>query len=396
MKTEDSAATGLRVKLLRAVDEIEASRWDAIAGSDYPFTRHSFLQALEASGAVSARRGWQPRHVVVERDANLVAIMPMYEKQHSYGEYVFDWAWADAYQRHGLAYYPKWLAAIPFTPATGPRLCVAGGENHADIAQQLLPILADRAAANGVSSVHVLFPDAGQAEAMDCGGFELRTGAQYHWFNRGYTDFDDFLAGFNARKRKSLKRERRQVAEQSLELEVLEGPQISPEIWRQFYRFYQSTYAKRSGHGGYLGLEFFTGIGATLPAHIVMVLARLRGRIVAGALNFRDSTTLYGRYWGCEAEFDALHFEACYYQGIDYCIRRGLSRFDPGAQGEHKIQRGFEPIRTYSRHWLAHPGFRAAVADFLQRERLGMDEYLLEARQLLPFRSDFDRAGARP
>lgn len=376
----------LQVRLLDSIEGIDRAQWNAIAGTDYPFTRHEFLHALEASGATTPDRGWQPRHALVERQGQPVAVMPLYEKQHSFGEYVFDWAWASAYERHGLPYYPKWLAAIPFTPATGPRLCVAPGEDTAAIAAMLLPQLCRRAGQQGASSLHVLFPTAAQCELFTQAGLQLRLGAQYHWLNRGYNDFEAFLSSFNARKRKSLKRERRRVTEQGLSLEVLEGGQISAAIWQRFYRFYQLTYAKRSGHGGYLGLDFFQRIGTTLPENLVLVLAREGERIVAGALNFRDSTTLYGRYWGCENEFDALHFEACYYQGIDYCIRNGLQRFDPGAQGEHKIQRGFEPVTTRSCHWLAHPGFSEAVGDFLQRERAAVEDYLEEARGMLPFR----------
>lgn len=382
----DPSLAGLTVELLESIGALPAADWNAVTGMDYPFIRHEFLAALEASGAVSAQRGWRPRHVLVRQGAQLVAVMPMYEKAHSYGEYVFDWAWADAYHRHGLAYYPKWLAAIPFTPATGPRLCTAPGWDRAAIAAWLLPRLRDQAAQHGISSIHLLFPDEAEARELAVDGFMLRTGPQYHWFNQGYQDFDDFLACFNSRKRKALRRERRRVTEQGLTLDTLTGDDITPAIWEQFYRFYQLTYAKRSGHGGYLDQSFFTRVGATLPASIVLMLARHQGRIVAGALNFRGADTLYGRYWGCQEEFDALHFEACYYQGIDYCIRHGLARFDPGAQGEHKIQRGFEPIKTYSRHWLAHPGFQAAVGEYLQQEQAGIDAYLAEARQLLPFR----------
>ncbi len=376
----------LQVDFIDAVARCDAAEWDGVAGDDYPFTRHAFLAALEASGAVTAERGWQPHHLTLRRDGTLVALMPLYLKQHSYGEYVFDWSWADAYQRHGLRYYPKLLGAIPFTPATGPRLCIRAGESAQPLRKSLAEALVREAERLGISSAHVLFPRDGEADELPAAGFMPRHGAQYHWSNPGYRDFSDFLDGFSSRKRKNLLRERRRVAEQGVALRVLEGAEIDAARWQQFHHFYQMTYAKRSGHGGYLNLEFFLRIGATLQDHLVMVLAEQAGEVVAGALNFRDSQTLYGRYWGCTREIDQLHFEACYYQGIEYCIRNGLQRFDPGAQGEHKIQRGFAPVRTTSWHWIAHPEFRAAIDDFLQRERVAVAEYLEEAATLLPFR----------
>lgn len=377
-----------RVELINSLAEISAEAWNTVAGLDYPFTRHEFLSALERSGAVGTDSGWQPRHALVWRGPALAAVLPLYLKYHSYGEYVFDWSWADAYRRYRRAYYPKLLSAIPFTPAGGPRLCIADGENFAEIAALVIDELKHQIQQADLSSLHILFPEPDTCATFEKLGLSVRHGAQYHWFNQGFADFDDFLATFNSRKRKALRKERARVVEQGLELRVLEGDQIHAEDWDRFYDFYQLTYAKRSGHGGYLNREFFQEIGATLSDHLVLTLAQWRDETVAGALCFRDSQTLYGRYWGCTREFDFLHFEACYYQGIEYCIRHGLGRFDPGAQGEHKIQRGFTPVLTRSCHWIEDPAFRAAIDDFLERERHEVDCYIEEAATLLPFRND--------
>ncbi len=376
----------LEARFLPSLTQLDRESWNRVAGTDYPFLRHEFLLALESSGCTDADSGWQPYHVVLYRDDALIALMPMYLKSHSYGEYVFDWSWADAYRRHGRQYYPKLLTAIPFTPATGPRLCVAEGENAAQCRAALQAAAQQFADQQDLSSWHVLFPGDEEAATLEGQGMSLRRGSQFHWFNQGYGSFDDFLATFNSRKRKSLKRERRRVAEQGIELDTLEGHEISERDWDEFYRFYQMTYAKRSGHGGYLNRGFFAQLGETLPEHCVMVRARLNGEAVAGSLCLRSGDTLYGRYWGCVRELDCLHFEACYYQGIEYCIRHGLKRFDPGAQGEHKIQRGFTPIPTVSAHWMADPAFAQAIDDFTRREEDHIDAYIREASNYLPFK----------
>ncbi len=378
----------LTLRFIDSLNAVAAADWNAVAGLDYPFTRHEFLHALEASGATTADSGWQPRHLLVYRGERLVALLPLYLKDHSYGEYVFDWAWADAYARHGRRYYPKLLAAIPYTPAPGPRLCVLEGEDRTALRQRVVAALREEAERCDASSLHILFAEEGEAEALAEQGLATRLGAQYHWFNRGYADFDAFLTGFNSRKRKSLKRERRRVAEQGVTLRLVAGTEIDDTLWRLFHHCYQLTYAKRSGHGGYLGEDFFRRIGATMPEQLLMVVAEHGGDFVAAALCFRSSDTLYGRYWGCLREFECLHFEACYYQGIAYCIEQGLARFDPGAQGEHKILRGFEPVPTYSNHWLRDPDFAAAVARFLAQERPQIRRYLRESRELLPFRKN--------
>lgn len=380
----------LRIEFIDSIGAIAAADWNAIAGTDYPFTRHEFLHSLEASGCADKDSGWQPQHILVTRANRLIAVMPLYLKFHSYGEYVFDWSWADAYHRHGKNYYPKYLAAIPFTPATGPRLCIAAGENMLEVAAQIVATIKQRMDKFARSSLHVLFPQPDFGAALSALGLSERSGAQYHWYNHNFSDFDDFLATFNSRKRKNVRKERARIAEQNLQLKTFFGAQILAEHWRIFYRFYELTYAKLSGHSGYLNAEFFRAIGEKMPEHIVMTLAYHADEAIAGALYFRDSTTLYGRYWGCAREFDCLHFETCYYQGIDYCIRNGLQHFDPGAQGEHKIARGFTPIKTHSYHWLGDRDFRAAVDHFLVREQRAIEMHLQEATAALPFKNSAD------
>jgi uncharacterized protein len=382
----DFLGSAVKIEFIDSLAAISAEAWNAVAGADYPFTRHEFLYSLERSGSADADSGWQPLHALIKRDGKLIAVMPLYLKSHSYGEYVFDWAWAEAYQRYRRIYYPKLLCAIPFTPATGSRLCIAPGEDRTDISAQLIAALKKKINASEISSLHILFPDAIAAANLASTGLSERWGAQYHWFNRDYASFDDFLATFNSRKRKNLRKERERVAEQGLTVTLLEGEQIGAHEWDLFQRFYAMTYAKRSGHTGYLNAHFFQMIGAALPEHIVMAIAYLKDEPVAGALYFRDSTTLYGRYWGCVREFDFLHFETCYYQGIEYCIRNKLARFDPGAQGEHKIQRGFEPTKTLSYHWLKDADFGHAIDEFLQRERAAITEHIAAATELLPFK----------
>ena len=378
----------LEARFLPTLSLVDRGAWNALAGTDYPFLRREFLLALEESGCTDADSGWQPYHVTLYRGERLVALMPLYLKSHSYGEYVFDWSWADAYRRSGRHYYPKLLTAVPFTPATGPRLCVAEGEDAGACRAGLFAAARQLAEKQDLSSWHVLFPGDEEARVLEQMGISLRRGSQFHWFNDDYENFEDFLATFNSRKRKSLKRERRRVQEQGIRLETLEGTEITERHWEEFYRFYQMTYAKRSGHGGYLNREFFMRLGRELPGHCVLVRASLDGEAVAGSLCLRSGDTLYGRYWGCVRELDCLHFEACYYQGIEYCIRQGLARFDPGAQGEHKIQRGFTPIATVSAHWMTDPAFARAIDDFTREEESHVDAYIQEASGYLPFRRD--------
>ncbi len=344
--------------------------------------RHAFLQALEASGSVSAEAGWQPLHLEVIQGDTCVLVMPLYLKSHSWGEYVFDWAWADAYERNGLAYYPKLLNAIPFTPASGPRYGTSLPETQAlALVPELLEQVMQQTQA---SSWHCLFPPPDMIKHANSPVL-ARLGCQYHWFNRDYRDFDDFLSRFNARKRKAVKRERRKVEQQGIQLQRLSGAQIQPSQLDQFYHFYQSTYLKR-GRRGYLSADFFHRLHQSMPEQMLLVQAERDGLAIAGALYFIGEDSLYGRYWGCNADYDSLHFEACYYQGIEYCIEHGLKRFDPGAQGEHKIQRGFEPTQTWSLHRIADPRFERAIEEFLEEERDLMEQQIAELTTWLPFR----------
>ena len=370
-----------------SIHRVSANEWDALNTSDYPFTRHCFLAALEDSGSVGVDRGWQPHHLLL-RDAagTLCGAAPVYRKQHSYGEYVFDWGWAQAYEEHGLAYYPKLLCAIPFTPCTGPRLLAAG--KVSELMPELVAALTNETETSGASGWHGLFPDAGQSDALRDSRVTERLGCQFHWHNRGYRDFDHFLAQLNSRKRKTLRKERRQVSEQGFRFTHKTGHDITEDDWTLFYGLYQLTYLKRSGHGGYLTSDFFRALGEQLPEQTLMVQARLNGNVIAAALFLYDQTTLYGRYWGCRAEFEFLHFETCYYQGLDFAIERGLTHFDGGAQGEHKLARGFEPQLTHSFHWLAEPAFQTAVQHFVDRERVDILAYREDARAHLPYRKD--------
>ncbi|MEM1112548.1 MAG: GNAT family N-acetyltransferase [Pseudomonadota bacterium] len=388
MPSEGPTAPETSARFLTSLAEVAPATWDALGQNDYPFLHHRFLYGLETTGCTDAESGWQPCHLLLERNGQVIGALPQYLKSHSYGEYVFDWSWADAWRRSGLNYYPKLLCAIPFTPATGPRLMTASGFEPGEIWPLALAAIQEFAERQGLSSWHLLFPDSATSDALLQSGLSRRVATQFHWFNEGFADFDEFLGTCASRKRKSLRRERRRVAEQGLELVTRQGDDITESDWQAFHHFYQMTYAKRSGHGGYLTKAFFLETAPSLGDQVIMVTARDSGTPVAAALYFRDSDTLYGRYWGALREYDCLHFEACYYQGIDYCIREGLQRFDPGAQGEHKIQRGFRPVPTYSNHWIADPRLASAVQDFTEQEAGHTEAYMREAETLLPFKQD--------
>lgn len=375
----------MRHRLIDTVAAVNAEAWNALLENRYPFLRHEFLLALETSSSTGGETGWRAQHVIVEEaSGRLLAAMPLYLKTHSYGEYVFDWSWAEAYHRNGLAYYPKALVAIPFTPATGPRLIGQWREPAvaAVLGEGLSAVMGQRR----ITGWHCLFPsDCENGFWRGLGGQE-RLGCQYHWFNEGYADMEAFLATFTSKRRKTLKRERSKVAEQGVRLQRLTGDAITPDVWELFWQFYRATYLKRSGHEGYLTPEFFSAIYASMRDSILLVMAWQGDEAVAAALNFFSGDTLYGRYWGALRDIECLHFEACYYQGIEFAIERGLQRFDPGAQGEHKIPRGFRPVLTHSWHLLMHPGFQAAVGDFLARETPGILAWQQEAAKGLPFR----------
>jgi predicted N-acyltransferase len=376
----------LELRFVESINEISAGQWNALSGTDYPFSRYEFLQALEECGVVGADTGWQPHHLLAWQGAELVALLPLFIKHHSYGEYVFDWGWADAYRQNGLNYYPKLLSAIPYTPVTGPRFCIAEGFDQANVIAELIAAIIKHAQSQQLSSFHLLFPGQQEHQQLNNCGLSAREAVHFQWFNRGYCSFNDFLQNFSSRKRKNLNKERRAVQQQNIHFDVFSGRDMNSELWQRFYLFYQMTYAKRSGHGGYLNQHFFELLAERMAEQLVVVLARQDDEYIAGALNFRDKQTLYGRYWGCSKELDHLHFETCYYQGIEYCIKHGLKRFDPGVQGEHKLARGFEPVNSYSNHWLQHEGFQQAVEDFLQREKPYISQYFKDCQQRLPFK----------
>jgi predicted N-acyltransferase len=376
----------MQVKLIRQLDEIAPQAWNALEGGiDNPFLRHEFLAGLERHDCVGKQWGWLPHHLALYQGERLIGAVPMYLKYNSYGELVFDWAWADAYQRAGLNYYPKLVSAVPYSPVSGPRLLVAADADRGQVATVLMREAQALAIDLQVSSLHWLFPHENDMQRLEARGFMRRSGTQFHWHNRGYRDFDHYLASFSAQKRKKLKRERRRVAEQGITIECLDGHRATADQWQIFHHFYRSTFDKRGGYPT-LSEAFFRHLGESLPQSVVLMLASYEGRYVAGALSLRSGDTLYGRHWGCEEDFHSLHFELCYYQGLDYCIAHGLQRFEPGAQGEHKVGRGFEPVPTWSAHWLADPTFARAVADYLAREQETMQEYMQELTQHLPFK----------
>jgi predicted N-acyltransferase len=376
----------VRVRILKTLDAIAADRWNALDLKGCPFVRHEFLALLEREHCAHAATGWTPQHLVVEDEAGeLLGAMPLYLKPHSWGEFVFDWGWANAYTRAGVDYYPKLVSAIPFTPATGPRLLCALEGDVAGIRGTLIAAAMDLATQLGVSSLHVLFPEGPEQAALVSHGFIPRRDCQFHWHNRGFADFDAFLAGFRADKRKKANRERRRIAEAGIEFRTLGGAEIDADLWDVIHAFSLNTF-RRHGHDHYLTAAFFRHLAQVLPEMIMVKLAVYHSRPVAAAIFFVGADTLYGRYWGAAADFDSLHFEACYYQGIEYCIERGLARFEPGTQGEHKVPRGFEPSPTCSAHWLADPRFATAIAAHLRQEGIAVDEYMAGIREHLPFR----------
>jgi predicted N-acyltransferase len=376
----------MKAVFLDSITDIDAASWQQVVGNDYPFLRHEFLAAMELSKSACSDTGWQAQHLLVYQQQQLVAVMPLYLKDHSYGEYIFDWSWANAYQRYGLPYYPKLLSAIPFTPATGARLSFLDKLDPEPLYRFVAASLQSRAEQLEASSIHILLPIEQETRLWQQQGLGTRTTSQYHWYNQHYQHFDDFLNTFNSRKRKNLNKERRRIGEQGISLQRYTGQQISAEMWDVFYHFYQTTYAKRSGHGGYLRRQFFDLIHHNMLDQIMLVLAKHGDHYVAGALYFFSSTTLYGRYWGCSEEFEMLHFEACYYQGIEFCIERGLTKFDAGAQGEHKIQRGFVPTAIWSNHWIKDQQFAAAIQDYISQETDSNQQHMDEAKNYLPFK----------
>ncbi len=378
----------LEAELVGDIRALPAAEWDALDGTGHPFLRHGFLAALEDTGCVGPDSGWLPCHLAVRGDdGRLVAAVPQYLKSHSWGEFVFDMSWAQAYARAGLEYYPKLLSAVPFTPVTGPRLLMRPAASGDELRESLAELLVDSARSQGASGAHVNFTCAEDQSALERRGFLRRHDCRFLWRNDGYRDFDDFLDRFRADKRKKARRERRRVAESGVEFRTLRGEAMDEAAWRTVFGFSERTFL-RHGNGHYLSAGFLRTVAHDAPGSVMVKLAERAGRPIAAAIFFEGGGWLYGRYWGCERPEDSLHFEACYYQGIEYCIERGLAAFDPGTQGEHKIARGFAPTRTCSAHWLAHDGYRDAIARYLAREREAVDGYIAAAADHLPFHRD--------
>jgi uncharacterized protein len=373
--------TQVIARLAEGVSQIAADQWDACAGGGNPFVGHAFLSALEGSGSVGGRSGWQPVPVVIDgADGRPIAVAPAYLKSHSQGEYVFDHGWADAWERAGGRYYPKLQVAAPFSPVPGPRLLL----RQPDAAPALIAALEAVTDQHGLSSAHATFVAPEQIAAFEAAGWLIRQGTQYHWRNAGYASFDDFLGELASRKRKAIRKER-VAAVEGLTIRHLAGAEITGRYWDAFWRFYQDTGARKWGRP-YLTRAFFPLLGEALGDRVLLIVAERDGRPIAGALNLIGADTLYGRYWGAVEDVPFLHFELCYYQAIDAAIARGLATVEAGAQGEHKLARGYLPTPTWSAHYLPDPGFRRAVADFLARERAAVEREQVYMAELAPFR----------
>ena len=375
----------LYIALHGTLADISAAEWDALNSSGYPFASYAFLHALEASGSVGGDSGWQPVYICVRRgkEGPLLGALPAYVKYHSYGEYVFDHSWAHAFERAGGNYYPKLLSGIPFTPVPGPRLLRRDEDSALD--SYLISAFQQIVTSHDLSSAHINFITKADSKSLGDKGWMIRKGLQFHWHNQDYTDFDSFLASLSSRKRKNIRKERQSIQAQGIAFHQLTGANIRPEHWDDFYRFYLSTIDKKWG-GAYLTREFFTEIATSLADKILLVMASQNGQMIAGALNFIGKDTLYGRNWGCITELPNLHFETCYYQALDFAISRGLKTVEAGAQGFHKVQRGYLPVYTYSAHWLPDAGFSHAVQRFLRQESAAIEEERQAVMETSPYR----------
>ncbi|WP_119168760.1 GNAT family N-acetyltransferase [Algihabitans albus] len=380
-------ADSLTLRTVASLGEVTADQWDACAGTANPFVSHAFLSAVEDSGSATAERGWLGQHLLLEKpDGTLLGAVPLYLKSHSYGEYVFDWGWADAYERAGGSYYPKLQSSVPFTPVTGPRLLSRPGMERDRLCRTLIAGLAEVTKRHEASSLHVTFPEREEWTRLGEAGLLTRIGLQYHWHNPGYASFDAFLDTLVSRKRKAIKKERRKVQESGLRLRALVGDEIQERHWDAFHRFYLDTIDKKWSRP-YLTRDFFLLLGERLGPRVVLIVAEQGDEVLAGALNLMGDDALYGRNWGCAADHRFLHFEACYYQAIDFAIAQGLKRVEAGAQGEHKIQRGYLPVETYSAHLIPDPGFREAVAHFLKREAQAVRAEIAALGDWSPYRA---------
>lgn len=379
-------ASNLIIKHLQGLGSITPEQWNNLNNQQNPFLQHEFLYGLETTNCLEPE-GWLPRHITIEAEGELVAALPLYLRTNSYGEFVFDWAWADAYERAGGNYYPKLVSAIPFTPVGGQRLLINEDFNDTALLQELIiKQLLESAESANISSFHCLFPADDDSRIFKDHDFLIRKGFQFHWHNKGYRDFQDFLDNLSRKKRKQILRERKQAIASGVEIEILSGIDISDSQWHTFYDFYCSTFHRRWGSPR-LTLDFFRLLSEKMPESTLLILAKKNGEYIAGAFAMLSKDTLYGRHWGCSRHVPFLHFELCYYQTIDYCIKNGLQTLDAGVQGEHKLSRGFDPIPTWSCHWIKHEGFRDAIEDFLDHETKEIDLYIDELNKHLPYKT---------
>lgn len=380
----------MEVTVHTSMASIDRREWNRLKGADLPFSRYEFLHAAESSGCVSDATGWRPTHLTISSKNGLRAAMPLYEKHHSWGEFVFDWSWANAYGQAGLNYYPKLVSAAPFTPASGRRLLLAEPQDT-EAANALLQAAIQLARENQYSSLHVLFPASDELVVLESNGLLVRKDCQFHWHNKDYVSFDAFLAGFSSSKRKKAKRDRRKVQEAGIQFRHLQGAEMSDEDWSTVYALISRTFLIR-GNTPYFSEAFFRTIGEHVPKDILAIVAEIDGRAIAASVFLQSADTLYGRYWGCNGHYDALHFETCYYQGIEYCIDTGRSFFEPGTQGEHKISRGFSPVETWSAHWLSHAQFANVIGNYLHDEAEHIDRYIDAVESHTPYKTPDDKS----
>ena len=375
----------MELRLVRQIADIDRQAWNALVVDNNPFLRHEFLQALEDYKCVSAEFGWYPQHVALYEAGRLIAAMPLYTKTNSYGEFVFDFSWAQAWQSVGLPYFPKWVTSIPYAPVTGSRFLIEPEQNANHIRALVVQHLQKLAVEQQVSGWHILFADADdQAWLNQQADWLIRHDCHFHWFNRDYQTFDDFLAQLKPKKRKNIKQERRKVQDAGVTFRVLNGHSASEQDWQDFAHFYQKTFDEKHSLAT-LNQGFFQAVAQALPEQVLLVMAQRDGKNIAGSLMFHSDSTLFGRHWGCIEEVNSLHFEACYYQGIEFAINQGLQKFEPGAGGEHKIARGFEPVITQSAHWLADNPFEQGIRGFLADEKRMIDDYFQDAQRHSPF-----------
>jgi predicted N-acyltransferase len=375
----------MRTNISTSISAIEPAAWDALDAGGAPFLRHAFLAGLESAGCVGPGTGWIPAPITLHDEQGLAAAAPAYIKTHSMGEFVFDFSWAQAYAHHGLEYYPKLVVGVPFTPATAPKMLLRPGVEPVAARSALIGILEEVAGARAMSSIHGLFVTDDDRDALRDAGWLSRFDIQFHWRNQGYRDYEHFLEGFTTRFRKNARRERRRVAEAGLAIDTLLGPELDRRAVDEIYDLHRDTFL-RHGHDPYLTREFFRLLPTALGEQFMVKRARRGGETVAAAVFYWSKSALYGRYWGAREQFHSLHFELCYHQGIDFCIERGIERFEPGTQGEHKVSRGFVPQRTWSMHWIVDARFRVAIGDYLRREGAHVDDYAREIQQHVPYR----------